>query len=91
MVAGYEHQRRAEPVHQLAQIFEWEVAAGDDELGPAYRMPIRQQRVVHFIRDGEDEDHMPIVRGGPPEVFDSDGSAALASECELFPGRRRGW
>jgi hypothetical protein len=28
-------------------------------------MQIGQQRVVHFVGDGENEDHMPIVRRGP--------------------------
>ena len=69
MVAGYEHQRHVEHVHQAAQVLEGQVAAGDDQLGRPHRVRVRQQGIVDLIGDGEDKNHIAIVccgRSWPP-------------------------
>ena len=57
MVAGHEDQRHVERVHQVAQVLEGQVAAGQDEVGAAHRAQIGVQPLVHLVGDGEDTDH----------------------------------
>ena len=57
VVAGHEHERYVERVHQVAQVVEGKVAAGDDQPGLAHRPHVGVQGVVHLIGHGEDKNH----------------------------------
>jgi hypothetical protein len=56
-------------------------------------MRIGQQRVVHLIGDGENEDHMPMVRRGPAAGRSQRGSCrgppARAPDGAFSTGRAR--
>jgi hypothetical protein len=65
MVPGHEYQRHVEPVHQVAQVLEGQVTAGQDEVRAAHRAQIGVQPLVHLVGDGEHTDHLTIVCAGP--------------------------
>jgi hypothetical protein len=94
VVAGYEHQRHVEHVHQAAQVLEGQVAAGDDQLGRPHRVRIRQQGVVDLIGDGQDKNHSAIVRRGrslPPGwmIHRIWPSVQLRARARQAPGEAR--
>src|SRR5262249_9181192 len=95
MVAGHEHQRHVEHVHQAAEVIEGQVTTGDDELGIPDRMRVRQQGIVDLIGDGEDEDHMPMVRRGrrlmPGWMIYGIWPSVQLRTCARRPPRRARW
>src|SRR5450759_3150476 len=70
MVAGHEDQGHVQRVHQVAEVIEWQVPTGEDQLGRAYRAQVRAERVVHLVGYCEHVHHMLMVRraGGWPEA-----------------------
>src|ERR1700688_1874161 len=69
MVAGHEDQGHVQRVHQVAEVIEGQVPAGEDQLGRAYRAQVRAERVVHLVGYCEHVHHMLMVRrAGWPEA-----------------------
>src|SRR5215472_6245568 len=92
VVARHEHQRHVERVHQVTQVVEGEVAAGDDEPCLAHGPDIRAERVVDLVGYGEDHDHTPMVCRSPLDArrcgphLDTRVPVALASKYVLRLG-----
>src|ERR1035438_5295060 len=80
MVAGYENQGHVQRVHQVAEVVEWQIPAGEDQLGRAYRAQVRAERVVHLVGYCEHVHHMLMVRaeGWPEAARTADCAQAIA-------------
>ncbi len=62
MIAGDEHERHVQAIHQVSQVLERQVTAGHDELGGADRAEIGVQPLIDLVGYGEHADHASIVR-----------------------------
>src|SRR5215470_7565674 len=95
VVAGHEHQRYVERVHQVTQVVEGKVAAGDDEPCLAHGPDVRAERVVDLVGYGENHDHTPMVCRGVVDAswhgphLDTRVPAALASRYVLRLGHEK--
>ena len=49
MVAGHEHQRNVERVHQRPQILKRQITAGQDQVGAAHRARVRRDPLVDLV------------------------------------------
>jgi hypothetical protein len=54
MVARHVQQRHVEPAHEVFEVVERQVAAGDRQVGPQRGQAVGVQRLVDLVRDRED-------------------------------------
>ena len=57
MIAGHEHERDVERVHQPPEVLEGQVTAAHDQLRAADRGHVRPQRLVHHVGDRQHPYH----------------------------------
>ena len=82
MVAGHEHERHVERVHQRAEVLRGQVTAGHDQLGRPGLAQIGQQPLVHLVGDGEHAD--PAVGAdGPADPAGPVGGAVHSAHCRF--------
>ena len=99
MVSGHEHERHVQRVHQVLEVVEGQVPAGENQFGPARQAHVGAQSFVGLIGYGEDTNHVSMVcenRGGaaaalsaaPPAGHQAHAPAGPTRPGKFRPGKR---